>query len=318
MSRRRAPLQPCGVLISEIAKRACKKVQGFTWPIGPVAKKTTKLAESRVLPFLHAIECQWLAILSFADDQILAVETLDEEAEKFPAIVHRVPFMDWALICLITWLKFLISVLTHWGISSNNTNEKEVVIDIINSTNLTKESNSLFHRYDSSRDKPETSCEEQSCIEETKQRVLLPESDISEKETMSFQAQIKPGVERYSYAEVVEKGTKKTSEVSENKAAKPEVEKSSYWEVLMKGMKEKTEKEEDCLKKTYNSVGKREAVESRTKIKQDEEDESTESNIVAEDDPILELFATSWHKETWKKNQKKGNTGKTRVYKLTI
>ncbi|GLT38408.1 hypothetical protein SLA2020_126640 [Shorea laevis] len=153
--RRRRPLQACGVSIYATAQRVYTKAQDLNGPLGSMMKKTTKLVAA-FSPLLCALQCQLLAIISFLDDYILAfeskvenifpptkhifdktddfvrtVETLpakfEDAVNKFPMIIHHVPLLDWTLVHTISWLNFLISILTYWG--SHGTKEKEIGID---------------------------------------------------------------------------------------------------------------------------------------------------------------------------------------------
>lgn len=153
--RRRRPLEACGVSIYAIARRVYTKAQDLNGPLGSMMKKTTKLVMA-FSPLLCALQCQLLVIISFLDDYIITfeskvenifppskhifdktddfvrtVETLpakfDDVVNKFPMIIHHVPLLDWTLVHTISWLNFLISILTYCG--SHGTKEKEIGID---------------------------------------------------------------------------------------------------------------------------------------------------------------------------------------------
>ncbi|GLU21818.1 hypothetical protein SLE2022_379340 [Rubroshorea leprosula] len=153
--RRRRPLEACGLSMYAIAQSVYTKTQGLNGPLGSMMKKTTKLVAA-FSPLLCALQCQLLVIISFLDDYILAleskvenifpptkhifdktddlvrtVETLPAKFEdamnKFPMIIHHVPLLDWTLVHTISWLNFLISILTYWGL--HGTKEKEIGID---------------------------------------------------------------------------------------------------------------------------------------------------------------------------------------------
>jgi hypothetical protein len=71
-------------------------------------------------------------VFNKVDKLVQIVETLpakfDSAVNKFPILIHQIPFLDWALSCAICWLNFWLSILTHWG--SETTKEKEIVVDI--------------------------------------------------------------------------------------------------------------------------------------------------------------------------------------------
>ncbi|XP_051116414.1 uncharacterized protein LOC127241419 isoform X2 [Andrographis paniculata] len=112
-------------------------------------------------PFLYGLLCNWLALLTFIDDNIiLSIETLVEAIfppskavfdkidglvctaeslpehfdgliRNFPMIIHnKLPFLDWILVHLISWLNSLLSVLNYWGSKNCTTREKEITIDV--------------------------------------------------------------------------------------------------------------------------------------------------------------------------------------------
>ncbi|KAK4539017.1 hypothetical protein RGQ29_032061 [Quercus rubra] len=102
------------------------------------------------------MQYQWLTILSFADDQIIAVENMIERVfppsnhvfnkidylvqvaetlpekfdyayDKIPTIIHQFRF-DCALVQVIFLLNFFITKLSHWEYGSAR--EKEIIVDI--------------------------------------------------------------------------------------------------------------------------------------------------------------------------------------------
>ncbi|XP_057493717.1 uncharacterized protein LOC130779170 [Actinidia eriantha] len=243
-------------------------------------KRVTKLA-TPTFALIHALQYQWLAFLAFADDHILAVENLivtlfppsthlfdkidefvcvaetlpgkfDDAVNKCPTVIDQVPFLDWALVCLISWLNFWISILTHWG--SDNTREKEITVDI-NCNNHTKELESaqnVYSDFESSshiqsenveksslQDELETINHERHPTDAPCENVVIesPISDSSENKTNTIQMTVKLDVVKCSYKEMLEKGKKDL--------------KFSYKEMLEKGKKakENTEKKEDGFKK---------------------------------------------------------------------
>ncbi|XP_059448788.1 uncharacterized protein LOC132179978 [Corylus avellana] len=139
MSSRHRPLHTCGASTLAIAHSASEKAQSFNGPIGSTTRRVAKLAS----PLARVMQYQWLAILSFADDCILAVENVvekmfppstyvfnridnlvqiietfpakfDDALDKAPEIVHQVVF-------------FMITTLTHW--ESGSAREKDIMVD---------------------------------------------------------------------------------------------------------------------------------------------------------------------------------------------
>ncbi|CAK9137326.1 unnamed protein product [Ilex paraguariensis] len=262
VTSRHRPLHTCGVSISAIVHKAYTKAQDFDGPIGSMINRIDKLTTS-AFPLIHAIQRRWLAVLSFADDHILAVENVmealfppsarlfnqidkliqtaealpgkfDDVVNKFPIIIRQIPFLDWALVHLILWLNFLISTLTHWG--SHNTREKEIVIDI-SCNNL----NNDVHKPSSISDETKTVGEAQ-CLPESP-------SDSSRDETMKVST-------KGAQCENVVTSSPQSGGI-----------KCSYKEILEKG--------------TKGSIEKTDANKSNEDI--------------TLEDPILELFEASWH-----------------------
>jgi len=126
-------------------------------PLGSTLKKVTKLAKF-AMPLVYAMQTQWLIILSFIDDAILAIENVTEKLfppstrvfdkvdeivvmivslpekfegamNNFPSIIHEVPFLDWALTHVISRLNSLVSTLNHWGHRNSRLNEKTIGVD---------------------------------------------------------------------------------------------------------------------------------------------------------------------------------------------
>ncbi|CAN1295247.1 hypothetical protein LINPERPRIM_LOCUS22769 [Linum perenne] len=148
MGSRQQPLHTCAVSILEVADRAYK--------IG-----SRNVNDSASLPS-SSIICGLLAILAFVDDWILSLESLaeaicpplkqlfdgvdelvkkaeglpskfDDAIAEIPALVHRVPYMGWVLVCLISCLECLLSVLTNLGMRV-----KEKEIDVVDATIYSK------------------------------------------------------------------------------------------------------------------------------------------------------------------------------------
>ncbi|TKY59875.1 hypothetical protein E2542_SST16969 [Spatholobus suberectus] len=143
MNSRHRPLHACGVSILAIVDIAMGKTQHINGPLGSTLRRVTKLAKFST-PLIYAIQFQWLIMLSFIDDAILAIEKITEKlfppstlvfdkvdeivlmivslpekfdgaTNRFPTIIHEVPFLDWALTLMILRLNSLVSTLNHWG-----------------------------------------------------------------------------------------------------------------------------------------------------------------------------------------------------------
>ncbi|XP_052187011.1 uncharacterized protein LOC127797869 isoform X2 [Diospyros lotus] len=257
MSRRRRPLHTCGVSICAVGSKVHTRIQDLDGPVGSVMKRMSSSAAAALLPIVRAMQCQWLAVLSFADDHILAVEKLietlfppsarlfdkidefvhtaetvpakfDEAVSKFPLLIHRVPVLDWAFTCLIAWLNFLIYALTHWRL--DYTREKEIKVDT-NSNNLKEEEED--HR-------PSESTADAHSADKKKRQ---PRKSDSCKD----------------------------------------VRKRSYKEMLEKGMKESAEEEEDGILEESSSAFTR------------KQNEGEFIEGLGNEHPLLQLFDTSWH-----------------------
>jgi hypothetical protein len=152
MSSRHRPLHTCGASLLAIAHSAYEKAQAFNGPIGSTTRRVATFAS----PLLYALQYQWLAILSFADDYILVVENVmeklfppstyvfdridylvqiiatfpekfDDALDRAPEILHQLGF-DCALVQAVSWLNFLIATLTHW--ESGSAREKDIMVDV--------------------------------------------------------------------------------------------------------------------------------------------------------------------------------------------
>lgn len=128
------------------------KLQGSDGPVGYVTKKMGALAASASCPFVY--HC--LALLSFFDDSILAIEDkveklfppsthvfnkvdellhiaetlpgrFDDATSKLPLIIQKVPFLDWVLAHVLSWLNFFLSLLLRVG--SDAVTERDIVVD---------------------------------------------------------------------------------------------------------------------------------------------------------------------------------------------
>ncbi|CAL1354916.1 unnamed protein product [Linum trigynum] len=152
MGSRQRPLQTCWISLLEISRKAYTTASR-NYNVGDLA---VNFASPSVI---CALQCQFFAILAFLDDWILRIESLaeaifpplkqffdridelvkvaealpeklDDTIKKFPALVHHVPFLDWALLHFISWLRFLITVMTNWGIMGAK--EKEINVTDVN------------------------------------------------------------------------------------------------------------------------------------------------------------------------------------------
>ncbi|KAI4343372.1 hypothetical protein L6164_010729 [Bauhinia variegata] len=116
---RHRPLHACGVSVLTIADLGYNRIAS---------------------PLIYALQYQWLAILSFIDDHILAVEKMIEnlfpssayafdKIDQLVQLIESVPHklddaiavnrfpapMEWALFHLISCLNSLISTFNRWG-----------------------------------------------------------------------------------------------------------------------------------------------------------------------------------------------------------
>ncbi|XP_020229852.1 uncharacterized protein LOC109810720 [Cajanus cajan] len=155
-SRHRPILHTCGVSMLAIVDIAIGKTQNINGPLGSTLRRATKLAKFAT-PFIYTMQFQWLTMLSFIDDAILATEKITEKlfppstrlfdkvdeillmvvslpekfdgaVNKFPTIIHEVPFLDRTLTLVISRLNMLVSLLKHWGHDSR-ANEKTIGVD---------------------------------------------------------------------------------------------------------------------------------------------------------------------------------------------
>lgn len=96
-------------------------------------------------PIIHTMQCQWLTLLSLADDQILSVEDMiealfppsthvfdmisflaavvseilptkfDTVVDQFPTVIRRIPALNWALAHFFSTLNFFVVILLDWA-----------------------------------------------------------------------------------------------------------------------------------------------------------------------------------------------------------
>ncbi|KAK3001259.1 hypothetical protein RJ639_020875 [Escallonia herrerae] len=326
MSRRR-PLYTCGAAILAIVHKIYTKAQGVYGPIGSATKRIATLLNS-VFPAIYALQCQWLAVLSFADDQILFIEgtieslfppstlffnkidklvhgaeslpdKFDDAMNKFPVIIHQVPFLDWALAYLISWLNLLITTLTHWG--SKNTWEKEIMIDI----NCNDSHNENVEK---SSPIPDSSQDEIKTVGKVYFPVVIPANEQSEEMEMSCRIFDSSGDEAKVIekehcptesptcvqCDVIESSPRSESLEDEAKTVGMTVEsdavKFSYKEMLEKGTKENVGKKEDSTTEEVPTIAGDDEVGDLGEKAADGKNEG-----LALEDPILELFEASWH-----------------------
>lgn len=160
---RRRPLHTCAASMLGVFDTAYRRAQHLNGPLGKLTKRTMNLATS-ALPFASRMQHMGLAILSFTDDHILFLERVaesifppsgrvfdkidmlvycaegmpsrfDEALNTLPSVMQQKPFLDWVVMYIVWWLKFLISILIHWGL--RNAKEKEIVIDLNSNTGNT-------------------------------------------------------------------------------------------------------------------------------------------------------------------------------------
>ncbi|KAI3859185.1 hypothetical protein MKW92_039363 [Papaver armeniacum] len=151
-NRRLGLLHTTGNAMLTTASTAYKKAELLPNPVGTIAQKLGRV----VRPIVYTIKNHSLAILSYTDDRILyaekvvenvfppssyifnkigilvqAIETLPVKfgnaSDKLPAVIQRVPRLEWALAQLLLILSFLINTLTDWGV--DGAIEKEIRID---------------------------------------------------------------------------------------------------------------------------------------------------------------------------------------------
>ncbi|XP_054788085.1 uncharacterized protein LOC129297200 isoform X2 [Prosopis cineraria] len=149
------PLHASGVSILAMADIAYRKTLEFDGPLGSTWRRIANLAEP-ANPIIYAVQCEWLAILSFLDDQFLVVqkiietmfppsshlfvknddlvlvimslpEKFDDALTKLPEIIHQFPGLECVLLYLISWLNFLVSILIRCVLDKSKI--KEITID---------------------------------------------------------------------------------------------------------------------------------------------------------------------------------------------
>ncbi|KAL5055441.1 hypothetical protein RYX36_036123 [Vicia faba] len=168
MSSRQRPLHACGVSILTIGDIAVAKTQNINGPLGSTFRKMAKL-DKFITPLIYTIQYQWLIILAFIDDRILAAENITEKLfppsryvfdkideivlmilclpDKFdgalnknvPEIIHKVPFLEWTLKTVTSKMDSLVSTLRR---ENSSVDEKTIGVDINFCNNDSRETES--------------------------------------------------------------------------------------------------------------------------------------------------------------------------------
>lgn len=214
-TNRLGPLHTCGTAMITTAYKAYKKTENLPGPLG----STTQNLATFFGPILYIIQYHWLAILSMVDDLILTVENVvetlfppstyvfdkidalvrvsetlprrfDNAVDKFPAVIHRVPCLNWASAQLVIILNFLVTTLTYWVV--DGANEKEIPIDI------------------NSHDQLASDDEEHVKQMETYKDILVKKKDVNEEELEYSEMGMKKDNETTTtYKTILEMGMKK-------------------------------------------------------------------------------------------------------------
>lgn len=254
-------LHPLGVSFLAIMQKACIKAQDTGGRIGSTTRRIARFT-APALPFIYAVQYEWLILLAFIDDHIRVLanilknkyppsthlfrkidrlidnavtlpEKLDDVMSNFPMIIQRVPFLDSALTTIISCINLLLSMFTHWRISYY-TREKDIMVDV-NCDGFSDESDRLV----------------QVNTDHFKQ--------VKEAKTIG----ILTGM-RGSYKDIFERGKRE----------------------LFGRRRDSTATDQDLLESYYSTEEALECDENAGT--------GSDENIVSED-PILELFDTSWH-----------------------
>ena len=258
MLLRRGLLHPLGVSFLAIMQKACTKAQANGGLIGSTTRRIARFT-APALPFIHAVQYEWLVVLAFLDDHIRVVasilknrypsstylfrkidrlvdivvvlpERLDDTMSNFPVIIQRIPLLDSALTTLISCINLILSIFTHWRISYY-TREKDITVDV------------SFDNFSDGSD-----------------RMVQLNTDQFKEEVKEAKAGMKG-----SYKDVYERGKRE----------------------LLFGKKRENANDQDLLESYYSTE---EALEC-----DDNAGTGSDDNIVVSEDPIMELFDTSWH-----------------------
>ncbi|CAN7039919.1 unnamed protein product [Brassica rapa subsp. trilocularis] len=147
------PLETCGATILSMSRVLYTRTKTPTNPASFLVQKLFQLLlffASMTSPFRR----HFLAILSVADDHILAIEAyfpsttfffhktsgfltaaeslpikLDTFLEKLPRMMNRAAWVDMILVQALYWVDSLVNVLGHWRDKNKGTNEKEITVD---------------------------------------------------------------------------------------------------------------------------------------------------------------------------------------------
>ncbi|KAK2636735.1 hypothetical protein Ddye_031527 [Dipteronia dyeriana] len=276
---RHLPLHTCGIALLMIAHSAYKGSQDFNGPIGSITKNLARF-EKLVCPIICALLYQWLKMLSFSDNCILAIENtvesifpqssyvfnkidelvqltetlpgkFDDAVNKFMMINDQVPLLDWGLVQVISWLNLFSNRLTHWQRSE----EKEIMID----------SNSNECNIDSTSSSSSNQCTESSIRVGQESKGKFPPSHDRESPP--------------TYKEALEKG--------------------------------KRTRKADCCPKSIASEDEKRTTRDNKDHDEDDDDDDDEDVFVVEEeaekgidhqdceyitksDPIMELFESGW------------------------
>ncbi|KAG6384505.1 hypothetical protein SASPL_155674 [Salvia splendens] len=310
-SARRRPLHTCGASCLSIARRAAAKAQDLDAPLGSMAKRTISTFNAFCPSFVHdtAIRCSGLVIA--IDDQILSIEgkieanfpqstplfngidgivrraealpeQIDEAVRKFPI---RFPLLDWAIMLLISWITFLLSILIRLG--SKSAREKEIPVDL----NCKSHDKSTEHTKSVQFEKPYSyadaarnhhapprnrikALEEPLSAGDSPMYSSYQSANTSPVSDCSSQDENHPFNQTLgcsSYKEVLEK---------EKKEDEKQDEPSTYKEALEKVKKEDETQEELS---TYKEALEREKKEDGTEEEEDEEEEEEEEHVHLKD-----------------------------------
>ncbi|CAK8578384.1 unnamed protein product [Lathyrus sativus] len=271
MSSRQRPLHACGVSILTIGDIAIGKTQSINGPLGSTFRNMAKLAKF-ITPLIFTIQYQWLTILAFIDDRILAAENITQKLfppsryvfdkideivlmilslpDKFdgalnknvPEIIHKVPYLEWLLKISSSKMNSLVSTLRR---ENSCADEKTIGVDVNFCNNNSREM-------------------ESGTNEEYLNFPMDPSS------VASFPPI--PEAENKSAVEVSGANTKK----------------SSYKEVLLESNEKKVDNDE-CENEAEGKEKKNEECESDKKFQGDKS-----VNVKYEYDPLMDLFESAW------------------------
>ena len=278
MSSRQRPLHACGVSIIAIGDIAIGKTQNINGPLGSTLRNMAKLAKF-VTPLIYVIQYQWLTILAFIDDRILAAENITEKLfppsryafdkideivllilsspdkidgalnKYVPAILHHVPLLEWTLKIVMSKLNCLDS---NWGHENSSLNEKTIGVD-------------------------RNCCNESELESGASEEYLNLPMDPSSVESFPPIPEAEP------------KGVVKAVSCSHNL-------KGSYKEALLESSEKKKEiKSDECQEKEIESDEK--SIEECLSKKSIEECDSVgkvEKSETVPYDPLMELFESAW------------------------